>query len=61
MAKNKKFKHKYVIEVEGITTNHFMENLFDDLIRGVMSVFCNQHKQFSYKLYVEENDNGNAN
>lgn len=35
MAKNKKFKKQYIINVEGITTNDFASELIDKFINNI--------------------------
>lgn len=45
MAKNKRFKRQYTIEITGVTTNHFMERFIDTFIGRSMLALANKFAQ----------------
>lgn len=49
MAKNKKFKRTYTIQVEGTTTNGFAEDLIDKELFNIVQALDQQFKQVSVK------------
>lgn len=60
MAKNKKFRRKYTIEVQGITTNHFMEKFLDSAIGKFMMALVDRFAQLEIiTMTAEEVDANN--
>lgn len=45
MAKNKAFKRRYIIEFRGITTNSFVINMIDKLLRDTVRGISHFYKQ----------------
>ena len=54
MARNRKFKRKYTIEFEGITTNDFAIQVLDDLFEGIAKAAGEQHKQIKLVNFKAE-------
>lgn len=51
MAKNAKFKRRYIIELEGKTTNNYLIGFLDVLFERVLKVLQHQHKQLKVTKY----------
>lgn len=45
MARNKRFKRRYTIEITGLTTNRFMEKFIDTWLGGAMLAAANRFAQ----------------
>lgn len=52
MAKNRKFKNTYVVEISGTTSNGFQAQLFDETIRAVCSAFGINSQQCAVTVKV---------
>lgn len=47
MARNKKFNNTYIVTISGTTTNGFMSNVIDGVIRMVVNYIDKQYKQLN--------------
>ena len=54
MARNKVFKRRYVIEIKGITSNHFMENFIDTWLGRAILALANKFAQIEILLMTAE-------
>lgn len=54
MSRNKQFKRRYTIEIQGITTNHFMERFIDTWLGRVMLAVANKFAQVEILLMTAE-------
>jgi hypothetical protein len=61
MAKNASFNKTYTIEVKGITTNGFADDLIDQILHVTVQAIDIQHKQVDISISVKDNKNGEPN
>lgn len=54
MSRNKQFKRRYTIEIQGITTNHFMERFIDTWLGRAMLALANKFAQVEILLMTAE-------
>lgn len=53
MSKNQKFNAKYIIEVNGITTNNYMDKLIETTLSEVINALNNRNKQTNITIKKE--------
>ena len=53
MGKNQKFNAKYTIEVNGITTNGFLDGIIDNIIRSAVQAIDINYKQVDITINKE--------
>lgn len=54
MSRNKQFKRRYTIEIQGITTNHFMERFIDSYIGRVVLAIADRFAQIEIVTMTAE-------
>lgn len=54
IMKNKMFIHQYKIQIKGVTTNDFTSNIFESVLKAVVTVWNREHKTTQAEMIKEE-------
>lgn len=59
MAKNKKFRKTYLVQIDGTTTNGYAEHQYDELLKNMITVLNLKQKQVDVTISeYEVKENG---